>query len=106
MTLLTATANTAGHTKKSTVNAMVLIGWCSASIMAPLTFKSQQAPGYRDGFLSMTVCTLYAAIAPQVMRFILSRKNKKRDEIYGEPSYEDAFTDQTDQKNHNFRYVL
>jgi ACS family allantoate permease-like MFS transporter len=106
MTLLTAGTNTAGHTKKSTLGAMVLLGYCLGNIMAPLTFKAAQAPGYRDGFMSMTICTVYAGIAAQVARLILIRRNKKRQEQFGDPNYDEAFTDKTDHKNHSFRYLM
>ncbi|KAL4946053.1 major facilitator superfamily domain-containing protein [Aspergillus oleicola] len=41
-----ATANTAGHTKKITTNAMVIIGYCLGNFIGPFFFKSAQAPGY------------------------------------------------------------
>jgi MFS transporter, ACS family, allantoate permease len=106
ITLLTGGTNTAGHTKKSTIGAMVLLGYCTGNIMAPLTFKADQAPGYRDGFMATTICTVYAAIAAQVCRYILVRRNKRRQAKYGDPNYEEAFTDKTDHQNKNFRYLL
>jgi len=106
MTLLTGGSNTAGNTKKSTIGAMVLLGYCTGNILAPLTFKAVQAPGYRDGFMATTICTVYAAIAAQVCRYILVRRNKLRQAEYGDPTFDDAFTDKTDHKNRNFRYVL
>jgi hypothetical protein len=106
MTMLTAGANVAGHTKKSTMGAMVVLGYCLGNIMAPLIFIATQAPGYVGGFTGITICTVYAGIAPQVARFILSRRNKKRQEEYGDPTYDEAFTDKTDHKNINFRYVF
>jgi len=106
MTLLIAGTNTAGHTKKSTMGAMVILGYCLGNIMAPLIFVSTQAPGYAGGFTGITVCTIYAGIASQVARLILIRRNKKRQEMYGDPSYDEAFMDKTDHKNHNFRYLM
>ncbi|KAI4917328.1 hypothetical protein J4E90_003835 [Alternaria incomplexa] len=40
------TANTAGHTKKVTVNALVFIAYCISNIIAPQFFKADQAPLY------------------------------------------------------------
>jgi hypothetical protein len=34
------------------------------------------------------------------------RRNKKRQEEYGDPTYDEAFTDKTDHKNKNFRYLM
>lgn len=106
LTLLTAGTNTAGHTKKSTMGAMVVLGYCLGNIMAPLIFVAQQAPGYVGGFTGITICTIYAGIAAQVTRLILMRRNKKKQEAFGDPSYHEAFTDLTDHKNHNFRYLM
>jgi len=88
------------------MGAMVLLGYCLGNIMAPLIFISNQAPRYTGGFIGITVCTVYAGIAAQVTRLILIRRNKKRQELYGDPSFDDAFTDKTDHKNLNFRYLM
>jgi ACS family allantoate permease-like MFS transporter len=106
MTLLTAGTNTAGHTKKSTVGAVVVLGYCLGNIMAPLIFVAQQAPGYVGGFTGVTICTVYAGIASQLARLILVRRNKNRQEELGDPVFDDAFTDKTDHQNKNFRYLL
>jgi sugar phosphate permease len=106
MTLLTAGTNTAGHTKKSTMGAMVILGYCLGNIMAPLIFVAEQAPGYVGGFTGITICTVYAGIAAQVARLILIRRNKKRQEECGDPTFDEAFTDKTDHKTHNFRYLF
>lgn len=106
MTLLTAGTNTAGHTKKSTMGAMVVLGYCLGNIMAPLIFVAEQAPGYVGGFTGVTICTIYAGIAAQVARLLLIRRNKKKQELSGDPRYDEAFTDKTDHQNLNFRYLL
>lgn len=40
-------SNITGHTKKSTVNSMVFVGFCVGYIIGPLTFLSQEAPTYQ-----------------------------------------------------------
>ncbi|KAH7219488.1 major facilitator superfamily domain-containing protein [Fusarium oxysporum] len=42
-------ANTAGHTKKITTNALLLIGYCLGNFVGPFFFKSNQAPQYELG---------------------------------------------------------
>jgi len=106
MTLVIAGSNTAGHTKKSTMATMIVVGYCLGNIMAPLIFISTQAPGYAGGFTGITICTIYAGCAAQVARWMLVKRNKKRQEQYGDPTYEEAFSDKTDHQNKNFRYVM
>lgn len=43
------TANTAGHTKKVTTNAIIFISYCVSNIIAPQFFKAHQAPLYPLG---------------------------------------------------------
>lgn len=40
-------SNITGYTKKSTVNAMVFVGFCVGYIIGPLTFLSREAPTYQ-----------------------------------------------------------
>jgi hypothetical protein len=40
-------SNITGHTKKSTVNGMVFFGFCIGYIIGPLTFLTEEAPGYK-----------------------------------------------------------
>lgn len=51
-----ATANTAGHTKKFTANAMLLIGYCLGNSVVPFFFKANQAPSYDLGVGMMFFC--------------------------------------------------
>ena len=75
------TANTAGHTKKVTVNALIFIAYCVSNIIAPQFFKSSQAPLYPLGMgailasyvLSMITMALYAAYC--------WNENRRRDAI-------------------------
>jgi ACS family allantoate permease-like MFS transporter len=99
--LIQSGSNTAGHTQKSTVSAMILLGHCTRNITAPLIFVADEAPAYTGEFIGITVCVIYCMLASQVVRLILIKRNKKREALYGEPSYDEAFTDQTDHKNKN-----
>lgn len=44
-------SNTAGLTKKATVNAMFFIGYCVGNIVGPQLFKSLEAPTYTVSFI-------------------------------------------------------
>lgn len=97
-------ANIGGHTKKSTVNAMVFMAYCASSIMGPLIFKAQDK--YRSGFNGIMVCQIYVIVASQVLHFLYRRRNSQRDKAYGDQKSGVAFTDKTDLENVNFRYSL
>jgi hypothetical protein len=73
--------------------------------MSPLLFKANQAPVYRDGFIQSVVGESALIILSVILKIMLTRRNKKRDEMYGEPRYDYAFSDLTDKKNVNFRYA-
>lgn len=42
----------------------------------------------------------------QGLRVILSRRNRRRDEKYGEPQYQHGLEDMTDRENKSFRWVI
>ena len=103
------TANTAGHTKKVTTNALVFIAYCVSNIIGPQFFVSHQAPLYPLGtaailgsyVLSTIIIVLYAAYC--------WRENRRRDavdEAGGQRIHQDTdFRDLTDKQNIHFRYV-
>lgn len=45
-------SNITGHTKRSTVNGMLFVGFCVGYIVGPLTFLPKETPGYK-------VCTQF-----------------------------------------------
>ncbi|KAG9255121.1 putative allantoate permease [Emericellopsis atlantica] len=103
------TANTAGHTKKVTTNAMIFIAYCVSNIIAPQFFKSNQAPLYPLGMgailaayaLSMILIILYALYC-----FYQNKRRAAVDEAAGQHVHaETDFKDLTDKENVHFRYV-
>ncbi|KAI0937981.1 hypothetical protein AcV7_003300 [Taiwanofungus camphoratus] len=93
---------TAGHTKKVTVNAIMLIAYCVGNAAGPFMWQSKYVP-----------------------RFILARENKRRDAEPPDTTYDDVYIevvlpdgkrverkvekeylDLTDIQNRDFRYVL
>lgn len=112
MLLSLQTANTAGHTKKVTVSAMLFLGYCVGNIAGPFFYKTDQAPVYTLGIWSMIASHLIEITTVVVMRFALQWENKRRDLKYGPVEDLDerdvsatAFGDLTDKENRNFRYV-
>jgi MFS family permease len=139
MVLSMSTANTAGHTKKVVTNGMFMfilsfhhpqhrdhpltlllpfpaclfLGYCTGNIAGPFFYLSSQAPRYELGIWSMIVSHLIEVCLILTLRFVLSRENKRRDEIQsamqggleGRDLDATAFGDLTDKENLNFRYI-
>ncbi|KAI9760055.1 MAG: hypothetical protein M4579_001888 [Chaenotheca gracillima] len=107
------TANTAGHTKKVVTNAVLFLGYCTGNIAGPFFYKEDQKPGYRLGIWSMLVSHLIEVVLILILRFLLARENKRRDQTQAHLSPAErereiaktAFGDLTDRENPNFRYI-
>ncbi|SCU92279.1 LANO_0E00232g1_1 [Lachancea nothofagi CBS 11611] len=105
-------SNTAGHTKKVTVNTIFLIGYCVGNIIGPQSFRANQAPNYAGAKIAMLVSFCMGDVCIAAMYFLNKRDNKIRDEKraslgedYPEPDNL-AFSDLTDKENPAFRYSL
>lgn len=103
------TANTAGHTKKVTTNALIFIAYCASNIVAPQFFLADQAPLYSLGIaailgsyvLAMVTITLYA-----VYCWWLNKRNKLiAAAILEGTGVDNDYHDLTDKQNIHFRYV-
>ncbi|KAL2026057.1 hypothetical protein VTO58DRAFT_103241 [Aureobasidium pullulans] len=55
-------ANYAGHTKKVTMNAILLISFCLGNIIGPLTFRAEDAPEYIPAKITIIVTCATAVI--------------------------------------------
>jgi len=109
LSMSVATANTAGHTKKITTNAFLLIGYCLGNFIGPFFFKTSQSPRYNLGVGMMFFCVGIQVLSICGIWVLLWLRNKSRratqiesDEI---EAYEDGFRDLTDFQNKHFRYV-
>ncbi|KAI6279110.1 hypothetical protein MCOR27_004521 [Pyricularia oryzae] len=103
-----AGANYAGHTKKVTMNAVVLISFCLGNIIGPLTFREQDKPRFIPAKIAMVVTTAFAALLTVVLMLYYRWENKRRDQKYAHEAHREnsEFFDLTDRENHEFRYVL
>ncbi|KAI8211820.1 hypothetical protein K4K54_004517 [Colletotrichum sp. SAR 10_86] len=87
-------ANTAGHTKKLTVNAMVFTSYCVANIIAPQLFLSSEAPHYPTGYNGILGCEIGAIVCMGLLGPVVV-----------EAEIEDISDDRTDKEKPSFRYV-
>jgi MFS transporter, ACS family, allantoate permease len=108
-------ANTSGHTKKTTINALMFISYCVANIIAPQFFIATEAPGYITGytailaFLALAIISLVAYAVG--IRIENSRRERRAAELIAagvdiEAEREaEKLSDKTDKEKIHFRYV-
>lgn len=101
-------ANTSGHTKKVTVNALMFLSYCLGNIIAPQFFITSEAPGYYTGYNAILGCIIIAIVSLMVYAIGLNLENKRRDRNEGElgdMADEVVLEDCTDKEKRGFRYV-
>ncbi|QNP98394.1 YALIA101S12e00254g1_1 [Yarrowia lipolytica] len=109
--LSSVASNTTGHTKKVTVNAIMLIGYCVGNIIGPQTFRADDAPQYVPAKVSMVVLFFIAVGLNTLLLFVNIVENRKRDkEGTMNPSPQELAeiqtSDMTDMENRYFRYAI
>ncbi|KAH8901569.1 major facilitator superfamily transporter [Thozetella sp. PMI_491] len=114
LSMSVATANTAGHTKKITTNAILLIGYCLGNFVGPFFFKTEQAPVYNLGVGMMFFCIAVQVFSLVGLWVLFWHRNKKRMAVITgleggqDPStdeYDRGLLDETDLENPYFKYV-
>ena len=101
--------NVGGYTKRVTSTALVFLAYCAGNIIGPHAFLASEAPIYSTGCTVTMCCAAGQVVLSFMIRALLIRRNKKRDEMYGPPLEGQALTegmieDVTDFENPNFRY--
>lgn len=113
--LSSCASNVAGHTKKVTVNAIFLIGYCVGNLIGPQTFRDEQAPDYVGAKVAMVVCSAATTLFLVAVWVLMARENRVRDAAAGATgtNVEDfdkienhEFADLTDKENPLFRYTI
>ncbi|KAI9806537.1 MAG: hypothetical protein M1833_003724 [Piccolia ochrophora] len=101
-----SSANYAGHTKKVTINAVLLMSFCLGNIIGPETFQESDKPDYIPAKIAIVVTSAIAAILTLTLRFYYQFDNQKRDKkMAGKEHMPDVeFLDLTDRENIEFRY--
>ncbi|PAV15644.1 MFS general substrate transporter [Pyrrhoderma noxium] len=116
---------TAGHTKRITMNAIMLIAYCVGNSVGPQMWLSQYSPRNYVPWGVIAGCYTLCPLLMLLQRWHLARENKKRDQEPPDTTYDDvwvkvedekgniiekrvdkAFLDLTDRQNREFRYVL
>ncbi|KAF2112864.1 allantoin permease [Lophiotrema nucula] len=100
-------ANYAGHTKKVTMNAILLMSFCLGNIIGPLTFRKKDAPDFVPAKIAIIVTCAFAGCMTVALRAYYVWENKRRDAVVeADHAGDTAFLDLTDRENKKFRYRL
>jgi len=100
--------NVAGHTKRTTANAVWFMFYAAGNIIGPFLFIPSEAPRYFTAIKALAgifgSCIFFVAC----LWVIMFTENRRRGEfvIPDEIGNEDGFTDRTDRENKAFRYKL
>ena len=114
MCMSLSTANTAGSTKRTVVNATFFISYCVGNIVGPFAFKSAEAPRYPSGIIAIMVAYCVEIVVLLLFSRYLSWCNRVkaknvREKGLGDASEEEkalmAFRDLTDMENPFFKYT-
>ncbi|EPS95177.1 hypothetical protein FOMPIDRAFT_1025921 [Fomitopsis schrenkii] len=112
---------TAGHTKRVTTNAIVMVGYAVGNAVGPQYWQSRYNPRNRVPWAILAACWAASLLILLATRFYLAAENRKRDSEPRDATYDDvyvvdekgeekkvdkAFLDLTDMQNRDFRYVL
>jgi len=116
---------TAGHTKRVTVNAIMLSAYCIGNAAGPFMWQAQYRPRNHIPWIIIGVCYLSCMTILLLLRYVMNKENKRRevetrdttyDELFIERVSSDGsidkfrvdkeFLDLTDIQNRDFRYVL
>jgi ACS family allantoate permease-like MFS transporter len=92
--------NVAGYTKKTTVAALYLIGYCVGNLIGPQVFAPSSAPHYRPAQITILVCWAVCLVDLLFIWLYCKRQNAKKAKQRAEPSYrhveQQEFLDLTD----------
>ncbi|KAI8996298.1 MFS general substrate transporter [Trametes punicea] len=116
---------TSGHTKRVTVNAIMLIAYCVGNATAPFMWQTRYKPRNHVPWTIIGICYVVCPVLLLIIRFLLARENRRRDAEPADDKYDDVyievvlpdgtrterrvdkeFLDLTDIQNRDFRYVL
>ncbi|KAK4233458.1 putative MFS allantoate transporter [Achaetomium macrosporum] len=103
-------SNVAGYTKKTTVAAFYLIGYCVGNIIGPQVFRPEDAPRYVPAEITIIVCWGVCLLDLYFICWWYRRQNAKKAEARADPSYvrleNQEWLDLTDTENPEFEYTL
>ncbi|THH33779.1 hypothetical protein EUX98_g426 [Antrodiella citrinella] len=91
-------SNTAGHTKKVTINALTLISFGLGNIIGTEIFQPKDAPGYIPGKIAILVLLSVQLVVSLLLRWINLRLNAKKRAALQQEKESKGWTDADVQK--------
>ena len=106
-------ANTSGHSKKVTMNAILFGSYCLGNIVAPNFFISSEAPNYPTGYNAIIAGSVIAVAALILYEIIVRVENHRKDKALrldvdaalDIAELEEDQLDLTDKEKKHFRYI-
>lgn len=100
-----AGANVAGHTKKVTMNAILLMAFCLGNILGPLTFRNEDEPEYIPAKIAIVATVSVGIVFTLLLKFYYMWENRRRDNNKEGLQHQEnsEFLDLTDLQNREFR---
>ncbi|CEL62099.1 putative transporter PB10D8,01 OS=Schizosaccharomyces pombe (strain 972 / ATCC 24843) GN=SPBPB10D8.01 PE=3 SV=1 [Rhizoctonia solani AG-1 IB] len=89
------TAVVAGHTKRITVQAIMLSAYCIGNLVGPQMWQEQYKPRNRVPWTVITICYVLCPLTLLSLRFLLARENKRRDAEPKEDNSGDTYIEET-----------
>nr|KMM65664.1 membrane transporter [Coccidioides posadasii RMSCC 3488] len=103
-------SNVAGYTKKTTVAALFLMGYCAGNIIGPQTFRPEHAPDYVPAKITILTCWILCIFDLYFILWWYRRENAKKAQTRAQPGYiklrNQEWLDLTDRENAELIYVL
>lgn len=103
-------SNVAGYTKKTTVAAFYLIGYCTGNIIGPQTFVPKDAPRFVPAEITIVVCWGLCVADLLFINWYSKRMNARHAARRAEAGYNKRpnieWLDLTDRENPEFIYTL
>lgn len=87
-------STTAGHTKRLTTNAIVMIGYAVGNSAGPQYWKKQYQPRNHIPWLILSICWAVSALILLALRVYLARENAKREKEGPDTRYEDVYIEE------------
>lgn len=102
--------NVAGYTKKTTIAALYLIGYCVGNIIGPQTFRPKDAPRYVPAEITIIACWGVCMLDLAFMYVLYRRRNHQKEKARQAEGYVklegQEWMDLTDKENGEFVYAL